>query len=234
MNNPMPVDRTSVPVTYAREWQDGFGARGWKLDVSIGDPSVIAATAETGNRIPTSVLVHDILDHHFSGLAVGGHRNEAKALLQLGSRTGSDPRIDYAQIVDEDLLRGHCNGESLADFLPADLRELLPPGVESGPAMIKFLSQELGRSDLRARLIERFWEIGMAAQADVETHWQLLGLDYYKRPQIGLALQSILVRADQDAQHKNWDSAQALFKIGNERCTLEMLAPDTRIYRAEV
>lgn len=69
------IDRTAVPVTYAREWLDGFGARGWKLDVSMSDPSVTAATAETGNRIPTSVLVHDILDHHFSGLAVGGHRN---------------------------------------------------------------------------------------------------------------------------------------------------------------
>lgn len=234
MTNQTHVDRTSVPVTYAREWLDGFGARGWKLDVSISDPSVIAATAETGNRIPTSVLVHDILDHHFSGLAVGGHRNEAKALIQLGSRTGSDPRIDYAQIVDEDLLRGHCNGEPLPEFLPVELRELLPPDLETGPAVIEFLIMKLGRSDLRARLIERFWEIGTAAQSDVEVNWQRLGLDYHKRPQIGLALQSLLVRADQDAQQEDWSKAQALFKVGNERCALEVLSPDMRVYYSEV
>lgn len=230
----MSVDSTVVSVTYAREWLDGFGARGWKLDVSMSDPSVIAATAETGNRIPTSVLVHDILDHHFSGLAVGGHRNEAKALIQLGSRTGSDPRIDFAQIVDEDLLRGHCNGESLPDFLPIELRDLLPPNLESGPTIIEFLSMKFGRTDLRARLIERFWEIGKAAQSDVEENWRRLGLDYCNRPQIGLALQSLLLRADQDAQLEDWSDAQALFKVGNERCTLEILSPDTRVYRAEV
>ncbi len=56
-----------IPVTYKREWQDGFGARGWKLDCALDDPNVIAATAETGCQINTSVLVHDILDHYISG-----------------------------------------------------------------------------------------------------------------------------------------------------------------------
>lgn len=79
-----------VSVTYRREWQDGYGARGWKLDVSLDDPEVIASTAEAGLRLPTSVLIQDILDHHLSGLALGGHRNEAVALHQLGLRTGAD------------------------------------------------------------------------------------------------------------------------------------------------
>ncbi|MCA1806103.1 MAG: hypothetical protein LC646_12430, partial [Xanthomonadaceae bacterium] len=116
----------SIPVSYRREWQDGFGARGWKLDVSIDEPSVIAATAEHGMRVPTSVLVHDILDHHLCGFGIGGHRNEAMALLQLAARTGADPRVDFRQIVDEDLMQGHCNGEPLLAFLPDDLVALVP------------------------------------------------------------------------------------------------------------
>lgn len=67
-----------IPVTYRHEWHDGFGARGWKLDYSLDDPYIIAATAETGNRIPTSVLVHDILDHYLCGLPLSGQRNEGQ------------------------------------------------------------------------------------------------------------------------------------------------------------
>jgi hypothetical protein len=48
---------------YGRTWRDGFGARGWKVAGAVNDPEVIASTAETGERIPTSVFVHDILDH---------------------------------------------------------------------------------------------------------------------------------------------------------------------------
>ncbi len=44
-----------IPVTYQKTWDDGFGARGWKIDVSIGDPTIIASTRETGTKIPTSV-----------------------------------------------------------------------------------------------------------------------------------------------------------------------------------
>lgn len=42
----------TVPVIYRHEWADGFGARGWKLEVAIDDSEVIAATSETGLRIP--------------------------------------------------------------------------------------------------------------------------------------------------------------------------------------
>ena len=33
-----------VPVTYKKVWDDGFGARGWKVDATIGDPEIIAST----------------------------------------------------------------------------------------------------------------------------------------------------------------------------------------------
>ena len=79
-----------VSCLYRRTWQDGFGARGWKLAGTANDPEVIASTAATGERIPTSVFVHDILDHFLCGLGPSGHRNEAVALLQLAARTGDE------------------------------------------------------------------------------------------------------------------------------------------------
>jgi len=91
-------DGVQVPVTYKKVWDDGFGARGWKVNATIGDPEIIASTRETGQRINTSVFIHDILDHFLSGFGVSGHRSEAMALIQLSKRTGSDPRPDYEQL----------------------------------------------------------------------------------------------------------------------------------------
>jgi hypothetical protein len=77
---PMNVEMY-VAVTYRREWQDGFGARGWKLDIGIDDGYVIASTAYCGENIPTSILIHDIVDHHLCAFRLSGHRHEAMALV---------------------------------------------------------------------------------------------------------------------------------------------------------
>jgi hypothetical protein len=110
-NNLLRIGDNSVqvPVTYKKVWDDGFGARGWKVNATIGDPEIIASTRETGQRINTSVFIHDILDHFLSGFGVSGHRSEAMALIQLSRRTGSDPRPDYEQLVREDILNGRVN-----------------------------------------------------------------------------------------------------------------------------
>ena len=100
-----------VPVTYKQLWDDGFGARGWKINATISDPEIIASTRETGQNINTSVFIHDILDHFLSGFGVSGHRSEAMALIQLSNRTGSSPAPDYEQMVREDILNGRVNGE---------------------------------------------------------------------------------------------------------------------------
>lgn len=218
-----------VAVTYRNEWPDGLGARGWKLDVSVGEDAVIAATPETGARIPTSVLVHDILDHHLCGLGIGGHRNEAIALVQLGERTGADPRVDFAQIVEEDLLRGHVNKETMLSFLPEDLRRRVPAGVTEGKAIADWLIGRLGRQGLKDRLVEHFVEVGTRAAPAARAHFERLGLEYARRPEMGLALQKVFAEADRQVQAEGRPVAFAHFEIQSQTCALRMHALQTKV-----
>lgn len=187
-----------VAVTYKKSWSDGFGARGWKVDATIGDPEIIASTRETGQRINTSVFIHDILDHFLSGFGVSGHRSEAMALIQLSKRTGSDPGADYEQLVREDILNGRVNGEELVDFLPADLSGLLPAKVAmTDKQVIAFLREQVGEDRLIKSLVENFSNLGREGENHADESWKILGLDTNKRAVIGHALQSLLVVIDQ-------------------------------------
>ena len=187
-----------VPVTYKKVWDDGFGARGWKVNATIGDPEIIASTRETGQRINTSVFIHDILDHFLSGFSVSGHRSEAMALIQLSKRTGSDPGSDYEQMVREDILNGRVNGESLLDFLPADLYDLVPESsTMTDRETIAFLSEQIGEETLIESLVDNFFRLGMKGEKHAGDSWKKLGLDTHKRTEIGLALQTLLGAVDQ-------------------------------------
>jgi hypothetical protein len=221
----MQQQKVNIPVTYKSSWNDGFGACGWKLDCSIGEPSVIAATAEAGQRIPTSVLVHDILDHHLCGVDIGGHRNEAVALIQLQKRTGSDPLPDFAQIINEDLMHGRTNGESLRSFLPDDLRQLLTDDLEDDKQAIAVLCDRLGEDNLRQRLLQQFVDIGHKAEKSAQQAFEKHGLDYSKRSEIGLCLQSVLREADQLLRWNNVEQAHAQFWIDHQQCGLDIRQP---------
>lgn len=219
-----------IPFTYHREWQDGLGARGWKLDCSIGDPMVIAATAETGERIPTSVFIHDILDHHLCGLPMSGHRNEAIALIQLARRTGADPLPDYAGMVREDIMQGMVNGEPLRDFLPPELRKLVPESLDNARVIIERLSERLGREALRDRLIQRFFELGEAGAEKAAGHYRSHGLDYERRAALGLALQALLVEMDRHALTQEWQEAHGEVVLTSRRCGFAMERPERRCW----
>jgi hypothetical protein len=214
-----------VAVTYRREWQDGYGARGWKLDVSLDDPEVIASTVETGLRLPTSVLVHDILDHHLCGLALGGHRNEAIALHQLGLRTGSDPLPDLLQMVDEDLMHGGVVGEPMQTFLPDALRELLPAGLDDNQAIAHHLIAGLGREELRQSLVRQMRDIGGDGAETAWANYQNTGLDHARRGALGLALQALLARIDGRAVSEDWDEARGVFVLDSSHCALRLDRP---------
>jgi hypothetical protein len=189
-----------------------------------------------GERIPTSVFVHDILDHTLCGLPLSGHRNEAVALIQLAQRTGMDPTPDFAQMVDEDLLRGYASGESLYTFLPQELRTQLAPATRDGQAIIEQLQSRLGLEALRNRLIARFFELGQAGAERARRCYARHGLDHSVRGPLGLALQSLLERADAQAQAYQWSGARAVISITTEDCDFTVTAPTRwsakRVYHA--
>ena len=212
-----------VPVSYRKTWHDGFGARGWKLDVSRRDPAIIASTRVTGERIPTSVLVHDLLDHLLSGFDASGHRAEAMALVQLGKRTGSDIGGDYLQMVREDVRHGHVNGEPLSAFLPAALLADMPVDRRAdGRELMQALQTRLGEAELERRLVRHFFRLGERGKGHAQDSWRLLGLKTSRRRLIGLALQRVLSAVDRRVEDRGVEQLQAVFIVGNEQCALEV------------
>ena len=213
-----------IPVSYRDEWQDGLGAHGWKMDCAIGDPVLIASTAYSGEKVPTSVLIHDMLDHFVSGFGLSGHRNEAKATLQLGLRTGAEIASSYAQLADDIIVSG-INGESLEQFLPPALRALLPETAATDRERIAALVQKLDRAAVKDALIEHLWACGNLGRAEALTSWQRYGLDYARRSAIGLCLQQLLECAERHVNEQSLTTVQGRFIIGNAACGITFTAP---------
>jgi hypothetical protein len=212
-----------VPVTYKKVWDDGFGARGWKVDATIGDPEIIASTRETGQKINTSVFIHDILDHFLSGFGVSGHRSEAMALIQLSKRTGSDPGADYEQLVREDILNGRVNGEELVDFLPADLYSLIPENsTMTDKEIIAFLREQTGEDRLIKSLVDNFFNIGKEGEKHADESWNILGLDTNRRTETGLALQILLGVIDQAVEDLGIEELHGMMGIDARHVTFNM------------
>ncbi len=218
--------RTRIPVTYRDEWQDGFGARGWKLDASLKDGTVIASTAYTGEKVPTSVLIHDILDHFLCGFGFSGHRNEAMAVIQLASRTGADNEISFRPMVEE-VMRGRILGESIETFLPDTLKRHLLDGILSDKEQMNHLSYRLGKQRLQSLLLAHFQAIGEEGIGQAKTHWHKAGLDYERRTAIGLCLQELLVQADEMALNHQWKHNRSCFLIDNGECGLTFESYET-------
>ena len=210
-------DKIHIPVTYKKSWADGFGARGWKVDVTIGDPQIIASTRETGPRINTSVFVHDILDHFLSGFGVSGHKSEAMALIQLSKRTGSSPEPDYKQIIDEDILNGRVNGESMQSFLPLSLIELLPDNANmTDKEIISFLKNKLGIECLSDALVNHFFTLGKAGEKHAKNNWKKIGLDHHKQKEMGDALQKLLVEIDSKTEEMGMEVVKGIITIDSK------------------
>lgn len=223
-----------VFATYNKVWNDGFGARGWKLNATIGDPEIIASTRQTGQTINTSVFVHDILDHLLSGFGVSGHRSEAMALVQLAKRTGSDPRPDYMQMVNEDILNGRVNGEALTRFIPDGLLSILP-AIESmtDKGVIAYLKDTIGVAVLIEALVEHFFTLGKQGEDHAVKSWQKLGLNPDKATNTGLALQALLEKVDIHAENLGIDKMDASIVLSKEECVF-IAKPDKSDYSESV
>ncbi|MBT8129620.1 MAG: hypothetical protein KJP10_06495 [Gammaproteobacteria bacterium] len=208
-----------VFATYQKEWDDGFGARGWKLNVAINDPDIIASTRQTGERINTSVFVHDILDHLLSGFSSSGHRSEAMALVQLARRTGVDPAPDFRQMINEDLIRGRVNGETLGTFLPPDLLAMLPSAESlSDKSVMSSLIDIMGQDALVESLVNHFFKLGNKGNGHAIRSWSKLGLAYENAANTGMALQSLLEKADDEAESAGIERLDASIIISKNDC----------------
>lgn len=224
----MISDKVYLSVTYQRSWDDGFGARGWKVDATIGDPQIIASTRETGPRINTSVFIHDILDHYLSGFGVSGHRSEAMALVQLSKRTNSSPKPDYEQIISEDILNGRVNGESMKTFLPQDLVKLLPiKSNMTDKEVISFLNKKMGELKLKNNLVKHFFKLGKAGEEHAIQSWKKLGLNPDKQAKIGLALQKLLVKIDSKVEKMQIEKLKGFIVIDNHDVSFNINSDDS-------
>lgn len=218
------VPGTRVPVRYATVWQDGLGARGWKLDLPGLGADVIAATPYPGERIPTSVFVHDIVDHHLCGFALSGYRDEAGALIQLAQRTGSDPLADFRQIIDEDLLPGAFESADWRELLPRSLVERVDAAADPRAGMAA-LRTEWGDGVLRALFSAGFVDVGWALAASARAAWESHGLDYARRPATALALQELFEWMDATVQQAGWEQATGAFTIAPDAVAFEFSDP---------
>ncbi|WP_018141898.1 hypothetical protein [Thioalkalivibrio sp. ALJ7] len=202
----------SIPAEYADAWEDGFGVRGWKLDLPGRGADVIAATPYTGERIPTSVFVHDIVDHHLCGFALSGYTDEAGALIQLAERTGSDPVPDFVQIIDEDLLPGAFESGDWRELLPVSLVTAVEaaPGTRAGMAQLR---AQWGDGVLRALWLAGFVATGWGRAAAARAAWERHGLAYAKRAATARALQRLFEQVDARVREQGWSRASGVFRV---------------------
>jgi hypothetical protein len=209
-----------LPVSYRACWDDGFGARGWKLDADLADPEIIASTRETGGVLPTSVLVHDALDHLISGFAPSGHRAEAMALDRLALRTGSDPTPDYRQMIREDLLNGHVLGESAASFIGEEVRRHCSADIalDDDRQLMADLRRRLGEDALTEALLARFETLGASGRSHALASWRRLGLDPERSGPLGLAMQAVLERIDRAVEQRGVPTLRGEIRLCGDAC----------------
>ena len=208
-----------IDIRYCAEWDDGFGARGWKLESTIADSRVIASTAFTGEISETSVFVHDIVDHYLCGLKIGGHRNEVIAVFLHALRSGVPIDSSIALMVEDLITTGEC-GEELETFLPDHmLHGTKLPATDSISLMEKIASR-YGKQETYHQLIEHYYRIGAEGIPDALSAWSAHGLDNARRSAIGRCLQKLIRDADSHVQDKGISMARGQIRVGNTKCRI--------------
>lgn len=208
-------------LTYRDEWSDSFGARGWKLESAVANPEIIACTAHAGGKSPTSVIVHDILDHLVSGFGLSGCLNEARAIVMHGLRNGIEVRSSFECLVD-DILRDPASDsdarELFAALLPAPVRFCCRSSAE----MVERVGAQLGTAKMRARLIQRLIGVGLGGVRTAMTNWERRHLPFEKMADIGFCVQELLEKADDAILANKIAVADALLDLSDDVCRLEL------------
>ncbi len=216
-----PTSQVIVPVTYRSEWNDGFGAQGWKLDCALDDRKVIACTSYSGGGSPTSVLVHDVLDHYISGFPLSGYDHEAMATAMHGLRNGIEVTSSFKWMVDE-ILNDPDLEDSLLPFLPPNMAGVILNEPLSGKAQRQRLLEHIDIEQLRESLLAGFFRVGLEGVPKAIQQWQAHGLGFANMRAIGFSLQRLLQRADAYVGEQNISYAKAQFGLSNEQCYLHI------------
>ena len=216
----MTVANVQIVAEYREYWDDGFGARGWKIAPSIEDPRVIASVAHTGSISATCVLVHDMLDHHLCGLSIGGHRNEVVATMLHAMRNGLSVEKSIDMMVDEFVGTGYC-GEMLTDFLPHDMMRLVPRRTPAG-LVSAVLAGNLGAGNLRQRLTSHYYALGIAGLTSALAKYESRGLSFSARRRVGAGLQRLIEHAEAHILMQGCTTATGTFTISDNVCSLSL------------
>jgi len=216
--------KVQFDLTYQSEWQDGFGAQGWKLDVAMKDPQVIACTTYTGEKSLTSVLVHDILDHLVSGFWLSGYENEARATAMHGIRNGIEVRSSYEWMANE-ILSSKPICDNLTDYLPARISKEIT-AFNTNDEAVEFLFDNYGIAQVSNFIVEVFFRIGLSGVPIALARWQQQDLAFDRMHAIGLCLQSLLVDAQDAIANWNAEKASASIYLNNDACEFIVTAGD--------
>lgn len=222
---------TQFDLIFRSEWQDGYGAQGWKLVMAMADPEVIACTAYTGSKTPTSVLVHDMLDHLVSGFRLSGYADEARATAMHGLRNGIEVRSSYEWMADE-ILRQPPSMNQLADLLPASTGDLIPAQAAPHEAVALLLDRH-GAAEIRRHVVEALFRVGLSGIPIALSNWRERRLDFGSMHAIGLCLQALLVEAQGMVTDWAAEAARGRVFIGNDACEFHV-ATDTPLRRERV
>ena len=223
MSNAQP-NGTQFDVTYHSEWQDGYGAQGWKLNVTMHDPDVIACTPYPGNKTPTSVLVHDILDHLVCGFGLSGFANEARATAMHGIRNGIEVRSSYEWMADEILSTKLLNVQ-ITDFLPESIMDSIPTPSTADKTMALLLENN-DRADIRNHLVAGFFRVGLSGIPIAISNWQNQRLDFNRMYSIGVCLQALFIEAQDIIVSRTVETARGQILVGNEVCEFAVETDD--------
>lgn len=220
MPTPLFEDNT-IKLTYQNEWQDGFGARGWKIDIAIPDPEVIACTAFTDGKSPTAVIVHDVLDHFISGFGSSGYVNEARAIVMHGLRNGIEVRSSIEWLVNDILSNSSSEANAVLESLLIQSSEILTSPSRPCNETLESLRERYGPDGLRNILAGKLIEAGLSGVPLAIGNWASHTLIFSRMAAIGFCLQRLFEQADEMISKRDIQVVRALLKIGNDVCVLK-------------
>lgn len=210
-------------LTYKDSWPDSYGVSGWRLCDSEGRFPAFPSSAAVGTASPTSVPIHDVLDHWTCGFGWHTYSDEAKATVMHGLRNGIDVRRSF-ELLAEDLIVDQQPSEPI-DFFVSHRRLVRDPGRENPSCnretVIRTISQ-MGRRNAIAAASMGLRRVGLEGIGEAQCRWRKLGLDFSLMGHIGHVLQELLEEAESIVAAEKQEFIDAAFEITPDICSINV------------